>query len=129
METRVPHSEGKESGSSHSSNSQGPSTRKTTDAHEAITLISFSRYPVELRYVLQNGPLLVPIKEALRHAGHSYELPSGAKLYCSAEQYEDVAAVMSRTDVDVRPYHVVFTDFAREAVMVKIGRASCRERV
>jgi hypothetical protein len=121
-ETRVPtSSNGNKSGSTHSSSNSGPSTRKHTDGQEAITLISFSRYPVELRWALQSSPLLVPIRDALRVAGHNYELATGAKLFCGVDQYEEVAATMSRTDVDVRPYHVIFTESAREAVMVTLG--------
>jgi hypothetical protein len=89
---------------------------------ETVYLISFSRYPVELRCVLQNGPLVVPIRQALRAAGYSYEMRTGAKLYCGADQHDAVCEIVGNSDVDVRPYHVIFTESSRQNVLDTIGQ-------
>jgi len=48
------------------------------DALETLYLISFSRYPIELRNALNDGPLLSPIRQALPTTGRASARRSSA---------------------------------------------------
>jgi len=93
---------------------------------EELYLVSFSRYPVELRDALQTGPLLAPVRAALRVREPQWK---GAKLFCSVDQHEAVVEVAETSDEDVRPYHVLLTQSYRDALMKTIKRCPSRKGV
>jgi len=96
------------------------------EAVEPLYLISFSRYPVELRDALHSGPLLAPVRLSLRPRDATCK---GAKLFCSVDQYEAVCACVKNSEHDVRPYHVLLTQSYREALMKTIKRCPSRKGV
>lgn len=98
-----------------------------TGPMESLYLISFSRYPVELRDALQNGPLLVPIQAALRN--HGQGACKGAKVFCSVDQYSYVCQCVQRSGFDVRPYHVLLTASYREPLIQTIKKCPQRKGV
>jgi hypothetical protein len=69
-----------------------------------LYLISFSRYPAELRNALLHGEYLESGRQALKAAGYSHELNNGVKIFCSPGQYPTVEALPLDT---YRPYHVI----------------------
>jgi hypothetical protein len=93
---------------------------------EELYLVSFSRYPVELRDALQTGPLLAPVRAALRTREPQWK---GAKLFCSVDQHEAVVDLAETTNEDVRPYHVLLTQSYRDALMKTIKRCPSRKGV
>lgn len=95
---------------------------------EPLYMISFSRYPAELHNALQTDPNLVPIREALRDAGHSCEVCMGAKLYCRPDQFDAVRSLIRSDDNEVRPYHVLVTQSCRSVLGHTIWRLLCRGR-
>jgi hypothetical protein len=94
---------------------------------ESLYLISFSRYPVELRDALQTGPLLVQIQAALRN--HGQGACKGAKVFCSVDQYSYVCQCVQRSGFDVRPYHVLLTASYREPLIQTIKKCPQRKGV
>jgi hypothetical protein len=71
---------------------------------EPLYLISFSRYPAELRNALLHGEHLEDGRQALKAAGYSHELNNGVKIFCTPGQYPTVEAL----PLDMyRPYHVI----------------------
>jgi hypothetical protein len=71
---------------------------------EPLYLISFSRYPAELRNALLHGEHLEDGRQALKAAGYSHELNNGVKIFCTPGQYPTVEALPLDT---YRPYHVI----------------------
>jgi hypothetical protein len=71
---------------------------------EPLYLISFSRYPAELRNALLLGQDLEEGRQALKAAGYSHELSNGVKIFCTPGQYPTVEALPLDT---YRPYHVI----------------------
>jgi hypothetical protein len=71
---------------------------------EPLYLISFSRYPAELRNALLHGEHLEDGRQALKLAGYSHELNNGVKIFCTPGQYPTVQALPLDT---YRPYHVI----------------------
>jgi hypothetical protein len=71
---------------------------------EPLYLISFSRYPAELRNALLHGEHLEDGRQDLKAAGYSHELNNGVKIFCTPGQYPTVEALPLDT---YRPYHVI----------------------
>jgi hypothetical protein len=71
---------------------------------EPLYLISFSRYPAELRNALLHGEHLEEGRQALKSTGYSHELNNGVKIFCTPGQYPSVEALPLDT---YRPYHVI----------------------
>jgi hypothetical protein len=71
---------------------------------EPLYLISFSRYPAELRNALLHGEYLEDGRQELKAAGYSHELNNGVKIFCTPGQYPTVEALPLDT---YRPYHVI----------------------
>merc|ERR1719421_858634 len=85
-----------------------------TGRMESLYLISFSRYPVELR-------------DALRK--HGQGACKGAKVFCSVDQYSYVCQCVQRSGFDVRPYHVLLTASYREPLITTIKKCPQRKGV
>jgi hypothetical protein len=79
-------------------------TEVSASGLQPLYLISFSRYPAELRNALLHGEFLEDGRQALKAAGYSHELDNGVKIFCTPGQYPSVEALPLDT---YRPYHVI----------------------
>jgi len=74
---------------------------------ETVTLLAYTRYPDSFRAALTTGSALDPCRTALEAAGFDWSHDSGAKIFVRPWQYEDAMAALSRSEVALRPYHVI----------------------
>merc|ERR1712079_668637 len=68
---------------------------------------TYSRTPIAYHHELLAGSDLQDCREALNAAGFGVELPSGAKVVVSPEQYNSVIAHISSSELKLFPKHVI----------------------
>jgi len=99
----------------------------SSNVFERVFLHQYSRCPGPFHEALCNGRELEPVRAALEQRGHSWELPSGAKIFVYPEQFAAVAAVLARREL--RPYHVAVVEAFEPLVREALSRLPSRQRI
>jgi hypothetical protein len=94
------------------------------EAKDAVYLVSFSRYPVELRDALQTGPMAAAARASAKEPSYK-----GARFYCHPDQVDAVHGCIALSTEDVRPYHVFMTQSCRGLLMSTIQNCPSRKGV
>merc|ERR1712125_141368 len=94
---------------------------------ENVFLLTYSRYPESFRIALTNGSALHPCRTALEEAGYNWSHNSGAKIFVHPWQFEDSMTALSRSEVDLRPYHVIVSSSLEYNIEACLADVPCRE--
>jgi len=99
----------------------------SSNEFQHIFLHQYSRCPAPFHEALRDGRELEPVRAALEQAGHSWELPSGAKIFVYPEQFAAVAAVLARREL--RPYHIAVAEAFEPLVREALSHLPSRQRI
>merc|ERR1719158_304753 len=85
--------------------------------HEAVYITACSRYPEGFRQLLYHQSTLKTCRGAMEEAGIPCEMPSGAKVFCSPEQYPALCTATEHFKTILRPYHVLSSERCHGTVL------------
>jgi len=94
---------------------------------EPVVLHRYSRCPGPFHAILNEGDELEPVRAALAEAGHSWQLPSGAKVFVHPEDFSAVRASLAARSL--RPHHVVVSQAFEPLVREALARLPSRLHV
>lgn len=95
----------------------------------SVYLLEYSRSPQSFRSCFLTCPKLQECHALLIDNGYDTELPSGAKIFVSPDQFQPVMQTLSAECWELKPRHIIVNDDFEEAVVQTVNSLRSSDRI